>query len=413
MKKKIEVGTVIFIVIVAIVLSAITTYMYLTSLMPSLVAKESFYDKITEVENTIKQRYVGDVDDKKAMESLLYGYVSGVDKYSTYLNADDYATYMEQLDGKYSGIGITTKYISSSGLLQVVNVNSNSPAQNANIKAGDLIVKIGEKDVSSISYDEAISLLRAEIGTEMTLVVMRDEKEITKKLTVAQYQTSSIEYKMLLDDIGYVYISEFSNTTFDDFKKAVETLETDGAQKFVFDVRNNSGGSLTSVVKILDYLLPQGKLVTLKDKAGNETEYSSNKDSFDKEYTVIINGSTYSGGELFAAAIKDFKAAKLIGKTTYGKGYAQEIIPLSEGAIYLSTKLYYPPSGENYEGVGVAPDIEIDIATELENNFYNLEIKDDTQLAEALKTLGKTIESEDADEQPADQEQNDEEDKKD
>jgi carboxyl-terminal processing protease len=145
-------------------------------------------------------------------------------------------------------------------------------------------------------------------------------------------------------------------------------------------------------------LLPEGKLVTLKNKAGDVTEYSSDAKCFGKEFVVLINNSTYSGGELFAAAVRDFDAGKLIGETTYGKGYAQEFIPLSVGALYLSTKLYYPPSGENYEGIGVSPDIEIKLTPELEDRFYELETEEDLQMCEALKQLGKEILQDDIDE---------------
>ncbi len=391
MKKKIEIGTVIFIIIVAIVLSCLVTYMYLTSLMPSLVAKESLYDRIAEIDKTIEKRYVGEIDKDTAMDSLLSGYASGVDKYSTYLNKDNYSAYTSQMDGKYSGIGISVKYMASTGLFKVINVKSNSPAANAGIKIGDYLYKIGEKVVPDISYEEAISLLKAENGTEMHLIVLRDDKELEKKLTVAEYLTSSVSYKLLYSDIGYLSISEFDNNTGKDFKEAVEKLTEKGATQFIFDVRNNTGGSLTTVVEVLDYLLPEGTLVTLKDKAGQENVYSSDKKAFGKKFTVLINESTYSGGELFAAAIRDYKAAKLIGKTTYGKGYAQEVIPLSEGALYLSTKLYYPPNGENYEGVGVKPDKEVELSAELEERFYELSPEEDTQLVAALEQLGKTI----------------------
>lgn len=394
MKKKIELGTVIFIVIVAIVLACLMTYMYLTSLMPSLVAKETFYDRISEIYKTIDQRYVGEPNTDAAMDKLLAGYANGVDKYSTYFNAEEYETYLKQADGKYSGIGLTVKYASNLGLLKVINVKSNSPADQNKIQIGDYIYKINGDDVSSMTYDEACSLLRAENGTEINLVLLRDDKEIEKKVTVSEYVTSSIDYEMLYGDIGYVAISEFDNTTYDDFVKAVETLENNGAEKFVFDVRNNTGGSLSAVVNVLDYLLPEGTLVTLTDKEGAETTYSSNAECFEKEFTVLINGSTYSGGELFAAAIRDYKAGKLIGTTTYGKGYAQEIIPLSKGALYLSTKLYSPPSGENYEGVGVAPDIEVVMSADLEDRFYELSSEEDPQLLEALTLLGKTVKTE-------------------
>lgn len=391
MKKKIEIGTVIFIVIVAVVLACLATYMYLTSMMPSLVTKENFYDRITEVNKTIEQRYVGEADTDAAMDSLLTGYVSAVDKYSTYLNEEEYASYTSQMNGKYSGAGITVKYISATGLLKIINVKSNSPAAQADIEIGDIIVKIGDRNVEEMSYEEAINLLRAENGTVISLSLLRGEQELTKSVTIGEYVTSGVEYEMIEGDVGYVAISEFDNTTFDDFKKAVESLENDGAAQFIFDVRNNTGGSLTSVVNILDFLLPEGTLVTLKDNAGKETVHSSDANSFSKKYAVLINGSTYSGGELFAAAVRDFKAGTLVGETTYGKGYAQEIIPLSRGALYLSTKMYYPPNGENYDGVGVSPDVEAKLSAQLEDRFYELDYKEDTQIIAALNALGKQV----------------------
>lgn len=391
MKKKIEIGTVIFIVIVAVVLACLATYMYLTSMMPSLVTKENFYDRITEVNKTIEQRYVGEADTDAAMDSLLTGYVSAIDKYSTYLSEEEYASYTSQMNGKYSGAGITVKYISATGLLKIINVKSNSPAAQADIEIGDIIFKIGDRKVEEMSYEEAINLLRAENGTVISLSLLRGEQELEKSVTIGEYVTSSVEYEMIESDVGYVAISEFDNTTFDDFKKAVESLENDGAAQFIFDVRNNTGGSLTSVVNILDFLLPEGTLVTLKDNAGKETVHSSDANSFSKKYAVLINGSTYSGGELFAAAVRDFKAGTLVGETTYGKGYAQEIIPLSRGALYLSTKMYYPPNGENYDGIGVSPDVEAKLSAQLEDRFYELDYKEDTQIIAALNALGKQV----------------------
>lgn len=394
MKKKIELGTVIFIVIAAVFLACFATYMYLTSLMPSLVAKENFYDRISEISKTIEQRYVGEYNENLAMDSLLTGYVTGIDKYSTYLDADSYAEYMAQLDGKYSGIGITVKYNSQTSVLKVIEVNSNSPADSAGIKIGDVIVKISDKSVSDLSYDEAVSLLKGETGTVIDLVVLRDEKEIEKSVTISQYITSSVKSKILYNNIGYLSISEFTNTTFDDFKSAMKKLAEDGANKYIFDMRNNVGGNLTAVVNILDYILPEGKLVSLKNKTGDETVYESDASKLENEFVVLINGSTYSGGELFAAAVRDFKAGKLIGETTYGKGYAQEFIPLSVGALYLSTKLYYPPNGENYEGIGVSPDVVVALDDQLEQRFYELKTEEDTQLVAALNQLGITFEKE-------------------
>ena len=153
-------------------------------------------------------------------------------------------------------------------------------------------------------------------------------------------------------------------------------------------MRNNTGGILSSVVAILDDILPEGNLVTVKDKTGKEDVYTSDAEHLDKPIAVLINESTYSGGELFAAAIRDFEAGLLVGTNTYGKGLAQDIIPLSDGtALYLSTKQYFPPNGVNYDGIGVAPDVEVKLSAELEERFYELEDSEDTQLMEAVKQL--------------------------
>lgn len=398
MKKKIELGTVIFIVVVAVILASIATYMYLTSLLPSLASKENFYDRLSQVMNVVDQRYIGDTDDESAMNALIKGYVTGIDKYSTYLDSESYAEYEAQLNGNYSGIGITVKYVSSTGLLKVIEVKSNSPASEARIKKGDIIYKINGNLVTDLGYDDSVSMLKEEIGKTINITVLRDEEYIDKTVTVSKYLTSSVDSDLLYDNVGYISVSEFDNTTADDFISSVEALEKKGAEKFIFDMRNNVGGSLSSVVSILDYLLPEGDLVTLEGNEGKEKPLTSDAEFLDKEFVVLINGSTYSGGELFAAAVRDFKAGKIIGETTYGKGYAQEVIPLNggrDGALYLSTKLYYPPSGENYEGVGVSPDIEVKLTPELEDRFYELTTEEDLQLCAALEQLGKTIENED------------------
>ena len=261
MKKKIEVGTVIFIVIVAVILACLATYMYLTSMMPSLVTKENFYDRITEVNKTIEQRYVGEADSDSAMNALLSGYVSAVDKYSTYLNEEEYSNYALQMNGKYSGAGVTVKYVSSSGLLKIINVKSNSPAASAGIAVGDMIYTINGRNVDEMSYEEAVSLLKAEIGTVINLVVLRGEQSLEKFITVSEYVTSSIDYDLIENDVGYIAISEFDNTTFEDFKKAVEDLEGRGAAQYIFDVRNNTAGVSARSLIFLTICCPRATLL--------------------------------------------------------------------------------------------------------------------------------------------------------
>jgi peptidase, S41 family len=388
MKKKIELGTAIFFIIVGMVVACLITYLYLSNKLPSVAAKEKFYQKVNEVYKTVEQRYVGEYDENAALDTLLEGYISGVDKYSVYLNKTDYQNHKNQLDGKYSGIGITVKYVSSLGMIKVINIKDNSPAENQGVEIGDYIYSIDGKLVSDMAYSDAVAKLKAENGTTIELVLLRDDEQVNASVTVQDYQSSSIESRMLDGNIGYISISDFDTTTQADFENALNTLNNDGAQKFVFDVRNNTGGLLSSVVAILDEILPEGTLVTVKDKAGEEEVYTSDASCLEKPFAVLINESTYSGGELFAAAVRDFEAGTLVGTNTYGKGLAQEIIPLSDGtALYLSTKQYFPPNGVNYDGVGVAPDVESKLSSELEERFYELEDSEDTQLMEAIKQL--------------------------
>ena len=193
------------------------------------------------------------------------------------------------------------------------------------------------------------------------------------------------------NNIGYIAISEFNSNTAADFKAAVDAMKAKKVTKFIFDVRNNPGGSLTAVVDVLDYILPKGVVCSTIDKAGQKDEFKSDDENQLKgDIVVLINGNTYSGGELFAAAIRDFKYGKLIGSTTYGKGMAQEIIPLDDGgALYLSTNSYYPPSGKNYEGEGVSPDegYEVKLTPAQEYRFYELSAAEDAQLQAAIKAL--------------------------
>lgn len=391
MRKTVELGTVIFIVIVTIVLSCFGMYMYLTSLMPSLVATGVQYDRIVQADKAISKHYIGEINNDEAVDSLILGLVSGVDKYGTFFNEESYSKYIAEMNGKRSDIGIAVRYISSTGLIKVIDVKSNSPAANANVKVGDVIYKVNDTVLSDVSYDDALSLFKGNDGTQLNIVLRRNEKEIEKTITIAEYVSTTVESYIIYDNVGYISISEFNNTTYDDFKSSVEKLQKNGATQFIFDVRNNTGGSLTAVVDILDFILPEGELVSLTDKSGNKKTYSSDKNFLNKPYVVLINGSTYSGGELFAAAIRDYKTGTLVGETTYGKGYAQELIPLKKGALYLSTKIYYPPCGENYEGVGVSPNIVVSLTPDLEDRFYELKTEEDLQIVAALIHLGKSI----------------------
>ncbi|MBQ8894254.1 MAG: S41 family peptidase [Clostridia bacterium] len=388
MKRKIELGTVIFFIVAAVMVSCIATYMYMAHMVERTTGKSEMFEKLTRVYQVINNRYVGEFDEDEAMDALLSGYVDGIDDYGVYLNKTSYLEFKNSAEGKASGIGATVKYVASTGYLKITRVRSGSPCEKAGIAAGDVITTIDGNNVSAMSYTDATNRLKAAVGTEIKLVVLRGAESLSKTVTVQEYKEQTVSQRLMVSNVGYIAISEFDTNTTADFKAAVEELKDKGASKFIFDVRNNTGGSLTSVTEILDYILPSGTLCSIKDKNGEEKLYSSDESCLTGEFAVLINGSTYSGGELFAAAFRDFEYGTLVGNTTFGKGMAQEIIPLGDDtALYLSTNLYYPPNGVNYDGVGVSPDVEVSLTADQEDRFYELSYEEDGQLQAAMAQL--------------------------
>lgn len=388
MRKKIELGTVLFFIVATIMVTGIATYMYMAHMVERTTGKSQMFEKLSRVYQVVNNRYVGEFDEDEAMDSLLSGYIDGIDKYGVYLNKTSYLEFKKSLDGKASGIGAAVKYVASTGYLKVTRVRAGSPCNTAGVQAGDVISKIDGADVSEMSYTDATNRLKAQIGTEIKLTLIRGEETLNLTVTVQEYTESTVTHRLMNAGTGYIAISEFDTNTAADFKAAVEDLQDKGVANYIFDVRNNTGGSLTAVTEILDYILPQGTLCTIRDKNGEETVYSSDENCLSGKIAVLINGSTYSGGELFAAAIRDYQYGTLIGTTTYGKGMAQEVIPLGDDtALYLSTNLYYPPSGENYEGVGVAPHTEVSLTADQEDRFYELTYSEDDQLKAAVAAL--------------------------
>lgn len=385
MKRRVELGTVIFFIVAAVMVSCIATYMYMAHMVERTTGKSEMFEKLTRVYQVINNRYVGEIDEDDAMDSLLSGYIDGIDRYGVYLNKTSYLEFKNDVEGKTSGIGANVKYVASTGYLKITRVRSGSPCDKAGLIAGDVITKINADDVSAMSYTDATNRLKAAVGTDIKLTLLRAGQTVNATVTVQEYTEATVSQRLMVNGIGYIAISEFDTNTAADFIAAVEDLKSQGASNFIFDVRYNTGGSLTAVTEILDYILPAGTLCTVKDKNGEETVYSSDENCMTGKFAVLINGSTYSGGELFAAAIRDYNYGTLVGSLTYGKGMAQEIIPLGDDtALYLSTYRYFPPNGQNYDGVGVAPHVEATLTADQEDRFYELTYNEDAQLQAAM-----------------------------
>ncbi|MBQ7090198.1 MAG: PDZ domain-containing protein, partial [Clostridia bacterium] len=273
MRKKIELGTAIFFIITAVLITAIVTYMYLAHMVERTTGKSELFEKLSRVYQVVDNRYVGEIDEDAAMNALLGGYIDGIDQYGMYLNKSDYLSVNQSNEGKSSGIGATVRYVQASGSVKVERVRAGSPCDKAGVLAGDHIIAINDEEVTTIGYTAAAEKLKAAVGAEIKLKLLRAEETIEVSVKVEDYILETVTYQIIEGEIGVVEISEFDNNTANDFIKIMDALKDQGISKFVFDVRNNPGGSLNAVVEVLDYILPEGVLCTTKDKAGNVEEY--------------------------------------------------------------------------------------------------------------------------------------------
>ncbi len=357
---------------------------------------------------------IEDVTDREDATTLFINTYIDVlgDRYGYYYSPAAYEDYEENLTGQYSGIGVSVT-LTESNYIEILAVFADSPADGAGLEPGDLIVAVEGQDVAQIGYQPAVNLIQGVVGTSVTLTIERDGVRSDHTMLRAMVTETTVEYKMLENQVGYIRITSFNGTTYDQFVAAYTALEQAGATSLVYDLRNNPGGTLNSVVAILEYILPdtlpdgtKGDIVHLryKDKASN-LDIDSVKDidtSFTKNHTyyenheitlpsvVLANGNTASAGELFTSSMQDYGAATVVGVNTYGKGVGQNGYYVSQdGSIVTLTLFFYdPPTSVNYDGVGITPDLEVALSEAAANkNIYKLTFEEDTQLQAAYSLL--------------------------
>lgn len=354
--------------------------------------------KLYEVDSLYRNYYIGELDDDALIDGVIAGYVEGTgDDYAAYYNTESFEVFMSDLEGEVAGIGVTVIYNTDYKSIEVISVVDNSPALDAGIQPGDLIVYVGEEKeaVSEIGYYPAINKLKGTVGTHAVFTVFRGEGysesidfDIVREVVDAQ---SVMHHVYALDDrIGIIKISEFDGNTPVQFVAAVEDLQSKGCEKLVIDLRYNPGGELNSIVTTLDYILPEGPIVRIMDADGNEVKtYYSEATELNMPMSVLVNGSTASAAELFTSAVRDYNKAAIVGTTTYGKGCMQTTVPLSDNsAVSITYRMYNPPFSDNYHGVGIVPDIEVELDESLfGKNIYKITDEEDNQLTEAVNAL--------------------------
>lgn len=373
-------------------LSYVVVAMLATAITLQMTVKTGT-SKLDRLENLIQERYIGEADGEAMEDAAAAAMVKATgDRWSYYIPASQYEAHKEQSENAYVGIGITIQQAEDGSGFLIVMVNQNGPAQEAGIQVNDLLIAVEDQDVREMTADQVRELIRGEAGTKVSLTVMRQGEHQTLGVERRRIESAVATGQMLTDGIGLVKISNFDERCASESIAAVQKLQQEGAKKIIFDVRNNPGGYAEELVKLLDYLLPEGDLFRSVSYDGTEKVDTSDADCLDMPMAVLINGSSYSAAEFFAAALQEYQAATIVGEPTVGKGVYQTTISLGDGsAVALSTGKYFTPKGNSLTDVGVIPDVRVDVDEETAEKIYygTLGYADDLQIQAAIQVLNR------------------------
>lgn len=352
---------------------------------------QSTVDKINYLAADIQANYYEDVDVDAMKEGLYQGLFNALDQYSQYFTKEEYDELMKSdVSGSYSGIGATLNQNSDTKQVTVVSVQDGSPAQEAGIQAGDVIVKADDYTAADMELSEFVSHLKGEEGTKVTVQIYRSSDHSYKDLTLTRksLEIKTVDSQMLENNVGYIRITEFVQTTTGQFETALNDLKAQGMTSLIVDLRSNPGGLVSSVTDILQNIIPKGMIVYTEDKYNNRNEYqSTGEKQLDMPLVVLVNENSASASEIFAGAVKDRQCGTLIGTTTFGKGIVQGIQNLSDGSgAKMTTSRYYTPNGVCIQGKGIEPDITLEYQF-LGNDDQAYSYSLDNQIQKALEVL--------------------------
>lgn len=357
----------------------------------STLLNEDTVKKINELGTYIDYYYYDDVEEQELRDGLYAGLLEGVgDKYSVYYNADEYADLQVSTTGQYYGIGAGLSQNKTTMEVTVNKIYEGTPSETAGMKKDDVILSVDGTEATSMELTNLVKLIRGDEGTTVHIEIYRPSTEENLSFDVerADVTLPSVSSQMLENSIGYILIDSFETDTAKQFEQALADLQAQGMKSLIVDVRYNPGGMLTSVIQILDDILPEGLLVYIEDKYGNRQDYNSDGDTYlDCPIAVLMNENSASAAEIFAGAIKDYDYGTLIGTTTYGKGIVQTIFPLEDGdAVKITTAKYFTPKGNYIHGVGIDPDIELEYEY-LNPDGEEYEMQYDNQVQKAIEVL--------------------------
>ena len=369
----------------------ITSLFFFIFTNPILSNENDIYKKIdlfSEVLDKINKEYVDEVNQSEAMDAAINGVLQSLDPYSAYMSPDSFKNMQTETSGEFGGLGIEVSM--EAGVVKVISPIDNSPAEEVGVKAGDYIVKIDDVQVQGKTLSEAVELMRGPVGSDIEITVRRrgERKALIFTITREVIQVASVKSEIKDDQTAYIRLTSFNENSSKQIKNKIKEFKKNKKIKnYILDLRNNPGGLLSQAIKISDYFLENGEIVSTKSKRKYENRkwFAKKGDIIDGETMVIlINYGSASASEIVAGALQDHKRAILVGESTYGKGSVQSIIPLeNEGAIRLTVSKYYLPSGKSISRVGVNPDIVI----AEDSDEFRINTDTDNQLEFALKLL--------------------------
>lgn len=350
---------------------------------------KSVEKKLDVIDNLIEEYYLyeDDIDGDALVEGLYSGYTEALgDPYTEYYDEEETKALFESTSGEFTGIGVTMSQ-GTDGTITVTNIYKDSPADKAGLQVNDVLLEVDGKNIQGEDLNTVVSYVKGEKGTEVTLTVLRDGEEVEATAVRDTIEVQTVEYRMMDDQIGYISVSEFDDVTYDQFKTALDDLEGQKMQALVIDLRNNPGGNVETVTDMLKLLLPEGPIISIKDKNGNTEEMTCDgENEFTKPLAVLVNGYSASASEIFSGAVQDYGTGTIVGTTTYGKGVVQQLISLGDGTcLKVTIAEYYTPSGRSINGVGVTPDVEVEYQYDQNNP------EADNQLDKAVEVLGQQL----------------------
>lgn len=351
--------------------------------------------KLNAMDSLMDLFYMEDVDTDTAKEMIYKAYLASYgDKYTVYYTPDECKNLLESTTGKFEGIGAVCRK-NDDGTVEIMDAYEDAPAYAAGLRNGDIITTVDGTDITGLDLTSTVALIKGDKGTSVHLDAIRDETAFSVDVVRDEIHTQTVKYEMRENQIGYLSISEFDDVTTQQYKDALQALEDAGMQGLVIDLRNNPGGVLDTVVKMLDYTLPDGLIVYTENKSGKRTEYKgTDGHELDIPIAVLVNGNSASASEIFAGAMQDYDKGEIIGTQTFGKGIVQSILPFNDGsAIKITVSRYFTPRGTCIHGEGITPDVEVELNEELKTKL-TIEKSEDNQLQKAIENVKEQIAAE-------------------